>query len=295
MKTVKPHIICPLITLMVCVSMVSCTNFLDKGYKSALSLLNGGNGPSDQDTAPDKDSITINGYVLDFNSDSKVVIVSDNGEKYTSTCTVCSGEGMSVWSYAYRRVIVKAEIIDTSADADAGAMPIEITNIKIDTGDEDIVISGWMEDIKESSVIIAGDDGIKYRAQCPKEYIDMMRPNAFWKAIVKARTVNNPISSSDGVVPIVIIYIQMDKEASVAKTGTVRYIGIEGGFWAIIGDDGKNYDMNNLPEEFAVEGLRVQYTAKMSRKCAAYHMWGFCIELVDIGPLQACNESGPVH
>ena len=70
-----------------------------------------------------------------------------------------------------------------------------------------------------------------------------------------------------------------------SKTGSLQYNTLEGGFWCILGDDGRGYDVNNLPEEFHVEGLRVKFTAKMSDRCAAYHMWGFCIEMAYIEPL----------
>ena len=45
-------------------------------------------------------------------------------------------------------------------------------------------------------------------------------------------------------------------------TGTVTHYDLEGGFWAIKGDDGKTYDpVAGLPTEFQTEGLRVDSAA----------------------------------
>lgn len=40
------------------------------------------------------------------------------------------------------------------------------------------------------------------------------------------------------------------KQDIISETGTVKYIDLEGGFFGIIGDSGKNYDPINLSEEF---------------------------------------------
>lgn len=63
--------------------------------------------------------------------------------------------------------------------------------------------------------------------------------------------------------------------------GTVKYINLEGGFWGIVSDDGKNYDPINLAEEFRREGLRVQVKA-VPKNRASIHMWGTVIEITAI-------------
>jgi hypothetical protein len=67
-------------------------------------------------------------------------------------------------------------------------------------------------------------------------------------------------------------------------TGTVRYISLEGGFYGIVGDDGKNYDPINMPQEFKIDGLRVQFTANLT-DYASYHMWGYVVKLISIEKL----------
>jgi hypothetical protein len=63
--------------------------------------------------------------------------------------------------------------------------------------------------------------------------------------------------------------------------GTVKYLGFEGGFYGIVGDNGKNYDPINMPQEFKVEGLRVHFTANLTEH-NTFHMWGYGVELLSI-------------
>ena len=64
--------------------------------------------------------------------------------------------------------------------------------------------------------------------------------------------------------------------------GTVVHKGIEGGFYAIDGDNGRKYDPINLPESFRKDGLRVKVTARRRRDAMSLHMYGAIIEIVNI-------------
>jgi hypothetical protein len=68
------------------------------------------------------------------------------------------------------------------------------------------------------------------------------------------------------------------------ETGTVKHLSFEGGFYGIVGDDGMHYDPLNLPQEFRVDGLRVQFTANTAN-CISIHMWGHIVRLVSIDRL----------
>jgi parallel beta-helix repeat protein len=63
--------------------------------------------------------------------------------------------------------------------------------------------------------------------------------------------------------------------------GTVKYLSFEGGFYGIVGDDSKNYDPINMPQEFKVDDLRVQFTANLTHY-ASVHLWGHVVNLFSI-------------
>ena len=69
---------------------------------------------------------------------------------------------------------------------------------------------------------------------------------------------------------------------SIAATGRVVHVDLEGGFWGIVGDDGTQYDVVDLPREFRKQGLKVRFTAKARSGGVSFHMWGVIIELVTI-------------
>ena len=69
---------------------------------------------------------------------------------------------------------------------------------------------------------------------------------------------------------------------TVTGTGTIIHTDIEGGFFAIKGDDGVTYDPKSLPEGFAVDGLRVRYTLKVNAGAAGIHMVGPIVDVIDI-------------
>ncbi|MTI87076.1 MAG: hypothetical protein FH748_03815 [Balneolaceae bacterium] len=68
--------------------------------------------------------------------------------------------------------------------------------------------------------------------------------------------------------------------------GTVQYIDLEGGFWAIKDGQGKTYDPMNLPERFQQEGLKVYTKAKIRNDMASIHMAGPIIEIHTIKNLR---------
>jgi len=71
----------------------------------------------------------------------------------------------------------------------------------------------------------------------------------------------------------------------ISGTGTVVYLNFEGGFWGIISDDGKNYDISAgsfFPSEFEVSGLRVEFVGYRHQTGNPFHMWGEYILLIDI-------------
>ena len=68
----------------------------------------------------------------------------------------------------------------------------------------------------------------------------------------------------------------------VSGTGTVSFVHLEGGFWAIRGDNSRVYDPMNLPSEFQQENLAVRFSGKVRRDIMSVHMVGDIIEITSI-------------
>lgn len=64
--------------------------------------------------------------------------------------------------------------------------------------------------------------------------------------------------------------------------GTVRHREVEGGFFAIQGDDGVTYDPTNLPADFRKDGLKVEADARRQDDMAGIHMAGPIVQIVRI-------------
>ncbi len=74
--------------------------------------------------------------------------------------------------------------------------------------------------------------------------------------------------------------------SEISKTGMVRFISLEGGFYGIISDDNEHYDPLNLDPEFQEDGLRVYFKAKISENQTSIHVWGIVIEIISIEKLE---------
>jgi hypothetical protein len=65
-------------------------------------------------------------------------------------------------------------------------------------------------------------------------------------------------------------------------TGVVKHLELEGGFYAIRGDDGVTYDPTNLPPAFQRDGLRVEAEARRRDDMMGVHQAGPIVQLVRI-------------
>ena len=69
----------------------------------------------------------------------------------------------------------------------------------------------------------------------------------------------------------------------VSVDGTILYFSLEGGFWAVRGDDGVVYQpMDALGSQFRRENLRVAMTARVRNDLGGIHMVGPIVEIVSI-------------
>jgi len=64
--------------------------------------------------------------------------------------------------------------------------------------------------------------------------------------------------------------------------GQVKFIKIEGGFYALIADDGRKFNPRNLPGEFKRDGLRVRFNVREIRGAMSTRMYGKIVEVVEI-------------
>lgn len=72
---------------------------------------------------------------------------------------------------------------------------------------------------------------------------------------------------------------------AIRVTGTVHFYTLEGGFWAVRGDDGMTYDpLNGLAPAYQRENLRVTMIAKVRNDMASIHMVGQIVEILSIQP-----------
>jgi hypothetical protein len=72
-------------------------------------------------------------------------------------------------------------------------------------------------------------------------------------------------------------------DGAIRVNGTVQYFTLEGGFWAVRGDDGVTYDpIAGLAPAFQRENLRVTLVAKIRTDMGGIHMVGPLIEILSI-------------
>lgn len=65
--------------------------------------------------------------------------------------------------------------------------------------------------------------------------------------------------------------------------GTVQYFNLEGGFWAVRGEDGVTYDpIAGLAPAFQRENLRVTLIARIRTDMGGIHMVGPLVEVLSI-------------
>ncbi|MCK8518559.1 putative hemolysin [Methanoculleus sp. 7T] len=129
---------------------------------------------------------------------------------------------------------------------------------------------------------IAADDGKRYLpTDLPAEYRqDGLRVT--FSADIARETAN----IQQWGTPVDIVAIEMgDNRRTVATNGTVTYIDLEGGFYGITAEDGMNYRPTNLPDEYRIDGLRVQFSADVEEDVAGFQMWGTPVTIRTIEPL----------
>jgi hypothetical protein len=82
-------------------------------------------------------------------------------------------------------------------------------------------------------------------------------------------------------------------DSVVTISGVVRHFDLEGGFFAIRGDDGVTYDPSNLADDFRHDGLRVRARARLRPDMSGIHMVGPIVDIIEIERDSAPADSAP--
>jgi methionine-rich copper-binding protein CopC len=89
-------------------------------------------------------------------------------------------------------------------------------------------------------------------------------------------------------------YVVIATRNKVCASGIVEYLGIEGGFWGVIGDDGEHYDLGNMPEKFKKQGLRIKFCGKPIN-AASIRMWGTMVNVSSIEEIGEDQKAQPAN
>ena len=75
-----------------------------------------------------------------------------------------------------------------------------------------------------------------------------------------------------------------DRESQIVNfVAEIRWIDLEGGFYAMVSSEGKRYLPLNLPEAFRREGLKVEVRGRVE-KVVSFRMWGTALRILEIHP-----------
>lgn len=76
-------------------------------------------------------------------------------------------------------------------------------------------------------------------------------------------------------------------DGTISTTGRIVFNDLEGGFYAILGDNGGRYDPINLPKDFQKASTRVRVVLRPKPDMMSFHMWGTIVEIVKIEKVAA--------
>lgn len=72
-------------------------------------------------------------------------------------------------------------------------------------------------------------------------------------------------------------------------SGEIQYITLEGGFFALLGHDGKKYTLSSLPKEFQREGLVINVTGHIDKDRVSFTQFGEFLIVDDITVIDDTN------
>jgi len=86
------------------------------------------------------------------------------------------------------------------------------------------------------------------------------------------------------LVPLIFVFSSCINEPGSMSfaTGTVKYESIEGGFYGIVAKDNSALDPINLPDEYKIDGLKIEFSYVTKNGYSSIHMWGTIIEIITV-------------
>jgi len=98
--------------------------------------------------------------------------------------------------------------------------------------------------------------------------------------------------SASGDEVITLCDVNFDVNRLVPFRGTVKYIDLEGGFYGIVDETGKEYLPLNLKDEFKVDGLKVEGIGEIEENATTVYMWGAPINVLKIEETGSITSNG---
>ena len=80
-----------------------------------------------------------------------------------------------------------------------------------------------------------------------------------------------------------------EKMPVITFRGTVKYLQLEGGFFAIYADDGKKYTPTNLAKEFRIAGLVIEVEGQILTDVLSYQQHGEMLKVLKVKIIDASN------
>lgn len=68
-------------------------------------------------------------------------------------------------------------------------------------------------------------------------------------------------------------------------SGKVVYNTFSGGFWGIVGDNGKEYRPVHMPNQLKKKGARADVVIRKAREEVSIFMWGEAVEIISFSTL----------
>jgi len=86
-------------------------------------------------------------------------------------------------------------------------------------------------------------------------------------------------------VVVISLFSGCTKKDIITGEGEIKYIDLEGGFYGLISSDGSKYDPVNLPDEYKIDGLPVEFELYKIDGAVSIHMWGEIVYINEIHPV----------